>query len=76
MAFTPGTAQAAVVSNLRIRAWGWGLRSILPVSMPGKMTSAVYRVSPVTLSGPSMRLMDCPMISDWKTIYFVFMSFV
>ena len=39
----------------RIRAWACGLRRILPISMPGAVTSAPNLARPVTLSTPSGR---------------------
>ncbi len=39
----------------RIRAWAWGLRRILPMSMAGAVISAPNLARPVTLSRPSGR---------------------
>ena len=52
-ALTPGRASALLVSMLRMRAWGCGLRRILPCSNPGMLISAPYLALPVTLSRPS-----------------------
>ena len=46
----------------RMRACGWGLRSILPHNMPGTSTSAAKRVRPVTLSGPAIWATGAPII--------------
>src|SRR5689334_19043281 len=54
-ALTPGSLSAALASMERMRAWGWGLRSTLPISMPGMVASAPKRARPVTLSSPSGR---------------------
>ena len=50
---TPGRASALLVLMERIRAWGWGLRRIMPCSIPGNWISAPYLAAPVTLSNPS-----------------------
>src|SRR5690348_4958590 len=54
-ALTPGSLSAAFTSMERMRAWGWGLRSTLPISIPGMVASAPKRARPVTLSNPSGR---------------------
>ena len=50
---TPSTCSAREVSMLRMRAWAWGERSILPWSTSAGRTSAPYTARPVTLSSPS-----------------------
>src|SRR5438132_648111 len=45
---TPGSARALDVSIFKICAWGSGLRSALPHTSPGSVTSAEYRVPAIT----------------------------
>ena len=59
-AFTPGSASAFEVSIETMRACGWGLRSTLPMSWPGRLKSAPKRARPVTLSTPSGRIVRVP----------------
>ena len=54
-AFTPGSASAARVSMRTMRACGYGLRSILPWSMPGIWKFTGKPLPPVTLSRASGR---------------------
>src|SRR4029450_6578478 len=60
MALTPGKVLALEVLIFKIRACGKGLRRTLPQRIPGRSTSAVYLVRPVTFSGPSTLGMGCP----------------
>jgi hypothetical protein len=39
---------------LRILAWGYGLRRIIPVSKSGSLMSSIYLVVPATFSIPSI----------------------
>src|SRR2546426_12401373 len=52
-ALTPGRASASRVSIFLIRACGYGLRTILAQSMPGRLRSAPKVALPVTRSGAS-----------------------
>src|SRR6476646_9857028 len=54
-ALTPGSFSAFEVSIDLMMACGWGLRSTLPISWPGRLKSAPKRARPVTLSAPSGR---------------------
>src|SRR6185503_5897423 len=64
MALTPGSAAAALVSMLRMRACGCGLRSTLPMSWPCMARSAPNLARPVTLSTPSGRTGRVPTQSN------------
>src|SRR5256884_220827 len=57
---TPGAVSAAVVSIETIRAWGCGLRSVAPHSIPSRWRSLAYSNSPFTLGTPSTRRTDSP----------------
>src|SRR5712672_1934786 len=59
-AFTPGSASALATSIDMIRACAYGLRLILPHSMPGIFMSAPKLARPVTLSTPSGRIGRVP----------------
>ena len=50
---TPSSASAREASMETMRAWGCGLRRILPCSMPGSEMSSVYAALPVALASPS-----------------------
>src|SRR6185369_9123801 len=52
---------AALVSMLLTRACACGQRTILPKSMPGRLTSNEYFARPETFCGPSMREIRLPM---------------
>src|ERR1700694_3815183 len=57
---TPGSAAARAGSRERISAWAWGLRSVLPKSIPGATRSEPKLHSPRALPGPSGRGTDSP----------------
>src|ERR1700730_2154 len=59
-ALTPGNAIALSVLIETIRAWAYGLRLILPHSIPGIFMSAPKLARPVTLSTPSGRMGRVP----------------
>ena len=63
MACTPGSASAAAKSIDRIRACGWGLRTVVPHSIPSAQRSDEYANSPLTFSLPSGRSTLSPMPS-------------
>src|SRR5262249_25611573 len=71
IALTPGNAAALAVRMAVIRAWAWGVRRVLPTSMPGAGRAAPKRARPVTLSMPSGRtgrvptmVKDCVLLSS------------
>ena len=59
-ALTPSAAAARSRLMDLMRAWGCGLRSTLPQSMPGWAKSAPKFARPVTLSSPSGRIVLLP----------------
>ncbi len=70
-ACTPGMASAAAVSMDVTRAWGWGERSTLACSIPGRFRSAVYRARPVTFSASPSRGVSRPTIrsASWLCLF-------
>src|SRR3972149_1370098 len=59
---TPGRARARLASICTILAWGWGLRTSLPCSMPGRKMSSAYSAWPVAFSQPSFFGVGLPMM--------------
>src|SRR5437868_8787045 len=57
---TPGAAVTAAISIDTMRAWGCGLRSVAPCSIPSRRRSLAYSNSPLTLGTPSTRRTDSP----------------
>src|SRR5215471_8833277 len=66
-ALTPGNLSAFSALIDMIRAWAWGLRLILPHSMPGIVMSAPKLARPVTLSTPSGRIGRVP-TTFWNSL--------
>jgi len=60
MALTPGSAAAFATLIDLMRAWGWGLRNILAINIPGIEKSAAKAARPVTLSSPSGLMVRLP----------------
>src|SRR5437588_4840487 len=61
-ASTPGSARARLVSTLRIRACGCGLRRIRPYTIRGGARSSANFVCPLTLAKASGLVSDLPMM--------------
>ena len=58
---TPGMARALVVSILRMRACGWGERTIAANVSPASLKSSLKRPWPVTRRASSWRGIGLPM---------------
>src|SRR5690606_5053151 len=53
-------ARAGAMSIDTMRAWGWGLRTVAPHSIPSAWRSEAYSNRPVSLGTPSGRRVDSP----------------
>src|SRR5687768_15482607 len=58
--WTPGMAQALLVSTDTMRAWAWGLRRISMCSIPGSLKSSVKLPLPRMRRSSSTRLTRAP----------------
>src|SRR5215217_9025823 len=65
-ACTPATRKAGVVSMDRMRAWGWGLRTVAPQTIPSIHRSEEKANWPLVLAGASGRRTLSPRPGAWR----------